>query len=604
MGFFRKYVLLLALPLAFLAGCSDDTDPAGPYTFTWTEVRTNGTTAVVRAFYTIDVTPDPTEEAGILYTQKGGPEVVEVKALERSGVSFTTVVSGLKPNTEYTLSAYVKTAGGTKYISSSQRTVKTSEDSGELDADVEMSAPSAVSQNGAGLNAYYIIRGSGNQPSSAGFKYRKDGDASWNEVTCQSAANPLHYTLEGLEIGTKYYATAWIVVDGTRFDSSQGSAVSFTTWGDFHVGVQMSGVTGVTETGATFNADYTVIGSAVPVSSAGFRYRKEGSSSWTSVTSSSNGTSFKYTVSGLTSDTKYYVTSWVDHDGTRYESSADEASEFTTGSGGSVVPAGGWAELPVMKDIDYVIYNTSYFTHNGKKIRNYTICYDTKEYVAYWAAYPMHAFYTTKGTSRTDKWQYNPTISENLQPNLSGGYSVGSYSRGHQVGSSDRLVSKAANYQTFYYTNMLPQKQVFNGGIWNHLERLIQTAENGNKGGWLCTDTLYVVTGGAFIGNYNYTKDNPSVKSVAIPTHFYKVLVRSKTGTTGKAITELDESQIQCMGFWFSHDASYATDSKITSSYMCSIKDIEEKTGFTFFPFLSDAKKSTKTVSDWPVNIK
>ena len=50
--------------------------------------------------------------------------------------------------------------------------------------------------------------------------------------------------------------------------------------------------------------------------------------------------------------------------------------------------------------------------------------------------------------------------------------------------------------------------------------------------GWMCADTLYVVTGCYFDGTEGTTTDNGG-NPCPVPTHYYKVLLRTKQGTTG-----------------------------------------------------------------------
>ena len=202
----------------------------------------------------------------------------------------------------------------------------------------------------------------------------------------------------------------------------------------------------------------------------------------------------------------------------------------------------------------------------------------------------MHRCYDG-GAGRNDSWNYDPQILPSDQPNLGSSYS-GNYSRGHMIASSDRQVSVAANRQTFYYTNMCPQIQnEFNGGIWQSLEKRVQSYD------WICDDTLYVVTGAAMIGDYKYTSTKSGQK-VAVPTHFYKVLARSRGGNTGKALGELGDEQVKCVGFWLDH-FGYGTKDKISRNEMVSVAEIERLTGFTFFPELSDEVKSSYEPSDW-----
>lgn len=101
------------------------------------------------------------------------------------------------------------------------------------------------------------------------------------------------------------------------------------------------------------------------------------------------------------------------------------------------------------------------------------------------------------------------------------------------LASNDRQSDRATNGQTFYYTNMSPQIQDrFNASIWAALER--------NCHNMICSDTLYMVTGAYFENTNTTCEDNPDPDNdkpsftVVVPTHFYKVLIRSKSGNTGR----------------------------------------------------------------------
>lgn len=250
-----------------------------------------------------------------------------------------------------------------------------------------------------------------------------------------------------------------------------------------------------------------------------------------------------------------------------------------------------WAETPGFTTTSSTQYVTHYITLNGKTARNYSLLWDRNEKIAYWVAFPMHPSYDGS-VKRKDNYQYDPVIPQSDQPVLSKSYE-GNYSRGHQIASSDRLVSSEANTQTFYYTNMTPQNQTFNGGIWNKLEQKIQN-------NWTCTDTLYVVTGAVlnYPGAVKYTTDKNGTK-VAIPSHYYKVMLRSKNGNTGRPISELSASEIICVGFLFEHEANWGTKDNPTSAHMKSVEYIEQFTGYEFFTTVPEEVKKTFKASDW-----
>ena len=150
------------------------------------------------------------------------------------------------------------------------------------------------------------------------------------------------------------------------------------------------------------------------------------------------------------------------------------------------------------------------------------------------------------------------------------------------------MASDEDNATTFYYTNMTPQLQSLNGGTWQSLE------ENITKK-WICSDTLYVVTGAHFEpgANYNYAWDSKGMgKACAVPTHYYKVILRTKKGNSGKWVGNCSASELQCVGFWFEHAAKAPRQTM-------SVAEIEKKTGHIFFPNVKNAPKSTYNASEW-----
>lgn len=237
----------------------------------------------------------------------------------------------------------------------------------------------------------------------------------------------------------------------------------------------------------------------------------------------------------------------------------------------------GWLELPS------VPAGTDFFTHSmtigSVKTRNYSFIWDYDNLVAPWVAYPLSRWNVGTG-SRSDAWGLDPLLDEDKQPVLHfRGYSVGNsgrYDRGHQLPSADRPnigtdPKKNPNAMTFYGTNMTPQLNGFNGGIWANLEGKVRSWAKGS-------DTLYVVTG--CVVDYpkgetvKYAVDNYG-KKVTVPTAYYKVVLRyMKSSTFGY-------SGYSACAVWLDHKV-YSTKT-IDSSYSMSVDDLEKRLNIDFF---------------------
>lgn len=222
-----------------------------------------------------------------------------------------------------------------------------------------------------------------------------------------------------------------------------------------------------------------------------------------------------------------------------------------------------WLELPAMDNPDLGYYSHS-FEMNGKEYRNYSFGWSQKDLVALWMAYPLCSMYTNKTVSRTDAWAYDPILGPEYSPAPFGGYG-GSYARGHQVPSADRLCSYNANVQTFYGSNMTPQLNTHNEGIWQTLESKVRTLAN-------TSDTTYVVTGCVVDGSTTFTQDSDG-KKMTVPVGYYKVLLRySKSSTI---------STWAAMAFYTEHK-SYSGSTSLRSLAM-SVDELEEMLGMDFF---------------------
>ena len=244
-----------------------------------------------------------------------------------------------------------------------------------------------------------------------------------------------------------------------------------------------------------------------------------------------------------------------------------------------------WAETPLITESQLAQSNIKYITHytgetytnsthSGIKIRNYSMLYDTNLKMAYWVAYPLCSWYLGE-TGRTDAWDYDPELTESLQPNL--GKGINGYDRGHQIPSGDRTRSRSINEQTFYYTNMTPQiGSKMNQTIWADLEKAVR--------GWSsATDTLYVITGAmpttTTDKTIKYVQDN-SGKNMAVPKYYFKVLARKVSG------------QYQTVGYKLDNTSYSDRNYNIG---LVSVKELEEMTGFTFFPDVPEITESVKS---------
>ena len=264
----------------------------------------------------------------------------------------------------------------------------------------------------------------------------------------------------------------------------------------------------------------------------------------------------------------------------------------------------GWLEMPAFKsseNCELLIHDMTgklYKSRSKSGVRNWSACFDKETRESRWVAYPLNNSLIGSG-SRSDAWAYDALISSDYQqallksfPSTHRYYSNQVYDRGHQIPSADRL-SYSANVTTFYMTNMTPQENGFNSGVWQKLETAVRSYAG------KC-DTLYVVTGCVTSSASPSVTDYEGHK-IPVPTHYYKALLAKpvawNSGQGGK-------KGYVAAAFYLPHISSISASAY--RSYRCSIDELEAKTGIDFFPNLERvigkedaAEVEAQTPSSW-----
>lgn len=295
-----------------------------------------------------------------------------------------------------------------------------------------------------------------------------------------------------------------------------------------------------------------------------------------------------------------------------------------------------WAEQPEKVANQHYIHKTYYATlMDGKRVRNFSVCYDTVKMCSRWVAYPGHSVYRKWGSyqvgennnsGRTNAWAFDDAVTEYApSTDYNCAYSIVSkydsktdaydtakepiiphrrqadicftngfgwgWARGHMLPSSQRYNTWENNAQTCYATNIMVQQYDFNSGSWADVEALER-----NKN---CSDTLYVVVGTLFEDSKTITRFG---RTIGVPTHCYKLLLRTKSGSTRKAISEITSAdELICIGFLFENNES-SKDVNISTA-ATSVAEIEKRSGFKFFrnlnPAIADKVKAQNKPGDW-----
>lgn len=134
------------------------------------------------------------------------------------------------------------------------------------------------------------------------------------------------------------------------------------------------------------------------------------------------------------------------------------------------------------------------------------------------------------------------------------------FDRGHLAPSADFRWSAKALSESYYYSNMTPQRKEFNRESWANLEGLLRTIVDREK------KIFYILTGPVL--NENLPIIEKSLNQLRIPQLHYKIIV------------DLSQDKPRGMAFLMPNNKCEGR----LSNYVVSIDSIEQLTGLDFFP--------------------
>ena len=224
--------------------------------------------------------------------------------------------------------------------------------------------------------------------------------------------------------------------------------------------------------------------------------------------------------------------------------------------------ATGIVELPALRNGVNDVFVTHYTTFKGQKVTSFSMEYDKSKKHSRWIAFRFDNQTRLQEATRSDEFIPDPSLDMEYQ-RTQVDFGKKGYDRGHLCASADRLYQQEANDQTFYYTNMSPQRNNFNTGVWLALEGQVQSW------GRSCTasDTLYVVKGGTIDKEEQVKEYIGGDRSKPVPKYYYMALLFKK-GDSFKAIA-----------FWMEHTDNKPAKTIKLVDYALSIDELEEKTG-------------------------
>ncbi|NQZ44371.1 MAG: DNA/RNA non-specific endonuclease [Flavobacteriaceae bacterium] len=184
----------------------------------------------------------------------------------------------------------------------------------------------------------------------------------------------------------------------------------------------------------------------------------------------------------------------------------------------------------------------------------YMLSYNEPFEQAEWVAYSLSRDQLTDDDRRRPYFIEDPEVRTKSADWRN--YKGSGFDRGHLCPAGDRRFSEQAYNETFYTSNISPQRSDFNAGVWNRLEQQVRY--------WAKRyGQVHVVTAGVLEAGL----DEIGGEDVAVPEAFYKIVYRE------------DGDKAHVLAFLIPHEESPAP----LSSFLVSVDALEAETGIDFF---------------------
>lgn len=175
---------------------------------------------------------------------------------------------------------------------------------------------------------------------------------------------------------------------------------------------------------------------------------------------------------------------------------------------------------------------------NIRSFDDYILSYDRKTRTAHWVFEHLTADHVkhNDGVDRSKSdFKADESIHEFFRAD-NNDYKKSGYDRGHLAAAGNHKRDQKHLDQTFFLSNISPQVgKGFNRDAWNNLERYVRKLTKKYSNVFVCTGPLYLPrkeSDGKLYVKYEVI----GAKNVAVPTHFFKVIVCE--GGDGKLVME------------------------------------------------------------------
>ncbi|NWY17852.1 NUCG Endonuclease, partial [Aphelocoma coerulescens] len=214
---------------------------------------------------------------------------------------------------------------------------------------------------------------------------------------------------------------------------------------------------------------------------------------------------------------------------------------------------------------------------------SYVLCYDPRSRSALWVIEQLNRDTLSGASDRAAcDFQEDDSVHEYHRA-TNADYRGSGFDRGHLAAAANHKWSQKAMRDTFYLSNIAPQNPHLNQNAWNNLEKYCRSLAKNNRNVYVCTGPLFLprmeADGKMYVKYQVIGKNN-----VAVPTHFFKVLILEK-----------ESGEIELRSYVMPNSP---VDDKIPlERFLVPIKSIERASGLLFVPNILKRTSNLKAIT-------
>jgi endonuclease G len=253
-------------------------------------------------------------------------------------------------------------------------------------------------------------------------------------------------------------------------------------------------------------------------------------------------------------------------------------TDFSGGGGGGGGGGGSGAALSRHTTLGIPSPASTSDVNNFLSVKSgYVVSYNGSRKVPNWVSWELNTSFLGS-TARQDDFRVDDTFPASEPQASLADYSGSGYDRGHMCPSADRTLTVAANQQTFFLTNMVPQAANNNQGPWAAMENDLRAiAQTGKE--------LFIISGGTFSASSNQIGSG-----VVVPDQTFKVVVvLDAVGQGPSSVT----TSTRVIGVMMPNENNQISRTADWRSFRVSVDSIEAVTGDNF---LSDVDPAVQAV--------